>query len=89
MSRTSPRVASRQLPLAPLEAAASPVRDVPALSAPTRIRRRRFGAKYWALRIRIGWRRRRLNGDAALLVLCFVLFLGTIAAAVNVVAQAR
>lgn len=88
MSRTSPRVDLRQLPLAPLEAAASPVRDVPA-TAPTRVRRRRYGAKYWAFRIRIGWRRRRLNGDAALLVLCFVLFLGTIAAAVNVVAQAR
>ena len=88
MSRTSQRVDSRQLPLKPLEAAASPVRDV-LPPAPARVRRRRLGARYWAFRIRIGWRRRRLNGDAALLVLCFVLFLGTLAAAVNVVAQAR
>jgi hypothetical protein len=88
VSRTSQRVDSRQLPLAPLEVAASPVLDVPA-PAPTRVRRRRLGARYWAFRVRIGWRRRRLNGDAALLVLCFLLFLGTLAAAVNVVAQAR
>jgi hypothetical protein len=44
---------------------------------------------YWMFRVRIGWRRRRLNGDAALLVLCFVLFLATIGAAVSVVVQAR
>ncbi len=86
---TSQRVDSWQLPLEPLEAVASPVRDVPPASAPTRVRRRRFGAKYWSFRLRVGWQRRRLNGDAALLVLCFVLFLGTLAAAVNVVAQAR
>ena len=89
MGRTSQRVDPWQLPLEPLEVAATPVRDVPRPPAPARIRRRRFGAKYWAFRIRIGWRRRRLNGDAALLVLSVALFLGTIAAAINVVAQAR
>ena len=88
MSRASQREVTRQLPPGPPEAAASPVRDVPP-ATPTRVRRRRLGPKYWAFRIRIGWRRRRLNGDAALLVLCFVLFLGTLAAAVNVVAQAH
>ena len=89
MSRTSQRLDPWQLPLEPLEAVASPVRDVPSPPMPSRVRRRRFGARHWAFRVRIGWRRRRLNGDAALLVLCFVLFLGTLAAAVNVVAQAR
>lgn len=89
MGRTSQRVDPWQLPLEPLEVAATPVRDVPPPPAPTRIRRRRFGARYWAFRIRVGWRRRRLNGDAALLVLCLTLFLGTIAAALNVVAQVR
>ena len=89
VSRTSQRVDSRQLPLEPLPVAASPVRDV-RQPAPTRVlRRRRFHPKYWAFRVRVGWRRRRLNGDAALLVLCFVLFLATIGAAISVVIQAR
>jgi hypothetical protein len=89
VSRTSQRVETRQLPLEPLPAAAQPVRDAPR-SAPTRVlRRRRFSPRYWVFRIRVGWRRRRLNGDAALLVLCFVLFLATIGAAVSVVVQAR
>lgn len=90
MSRTSQRVDSRQLPLEPLTAAASPVRDVRPQPAPSRvIRRRRWNPKYWAFRVRVGWRRRRLNGDAALLVLCFILFAATIAAAVSLVVQAR
>jgi len=89
VSRTSQRVEPRQLPLEPLPAAAPPVRDVPQ-TAPTRVlHRRRFNPKYWLFRIRIGWRRRRLNGDAALPVLCFVLLLATIGAAVSVVVQAR
>jgi hypothetical protein len=89
VSRTSQRVDSRQLPLEPLAAAASPVRDV-RHPAPTRVqRRRRFTPKYWLFRVRIGWHRRRLNGDAALLVLCFLLFLATIGAAISVVVQAR
>jgi hypothetical protein len=89
VSRTSQRVESRQLPFEPLAAAASPVRDL-RQPAPTRVlRRRRLTPKYWMFRIRVGWRRRRLNGDAALLVLCFVLFLATIGAAVSVVVQAR
>lgn len=90
MARTSPRVEPRQLPLEPLPATASPAHDVGAQPAPTRVlRRRRFTPRYWLFRVRIGWRRRRLNGDAALLVLCFVLFLATIGAAVSVVVQAR
>lgn len=89
MSRTSPRVDSPRLPLGPLRAAASPVRDVPSLPTPGRVRRRRVSPRYWAFRVRIGWRRRRLNGDAALLVLCFLLFLGTIGGAISLVAQAR
>jgi hypothetical protein len=55
---------------------------------PARVRRRWVNPKYWLFRIRIGWRRRRLNGDAALLVLCFLLFAATIAAGVSVVVQA-
>ena len=89
MSRTSQRVDSRRLPLEPLQAVASPVRDVPPPSAaPGRVRRRRVSPQYWVFRIRIGWRRRRLNGDAALLVLCFLLFCATIAVGVSLVVQA-
>ncbi len=88
MSRTSQRMDSPQLPLEPLQAAAAPVRDVPSLPTPSRVRRRRVSPKYWVFRIRIGWRRRRLNGDAALLVLCFVLFAATIAVGVGLVIQA-
>lgn len=93
MARTSQRVEPRQLPREAPPVAAAPVRDVPAAPpspAPTRVlRRRRLTPMYWMFRVRIGWRRRRLNGDAALLVLCFVLFLATIGAAVSVVVQAR
>ncbi|WP_019874340.1 hypothetical protein [Sporichthya polymorpha] len=85
MSRTTERVEPAGLPLEPLSAAASPVRDVPPL--PTRVRRR-SAARYWLFRARVGWRRRRLNGDAALLVLCFLLFAATIATGVGLVAQA-
>ena len=88
MSRTSQRVDPRQLSLEPLPAAASPVRDVPPSPAPSRVRHRRISPKYWVFRIRIGWRRRRLNGDAALLVLCFLLFAATIATGVSLVVQA-
>lgn len=88
MSRTSQRVDPRQLSLEPLPAAASPVRDVLPAPAPTRVRRRRVSPMYWLFRIRISWRRRRLNGDAALLVLCFVLFAATIATGVSLVVQA-
>ncbi|GAA0620227.1 hypothetical protein GCM10009547_23480 [Sporichthya brevicatena] len=84
MSRTTERVESPGLPLEPLPAAASPVRDVPPL--PTRVRRR-SAPRYWLFRLRVGWRR-RLNGDAALLVLCFLLFAATIATGVGLVAQA-
>ena len=88
MSRTSQRVDSPALPLEPRQAAASPVRDVPAHLPPGRVRRRWLSPKYWLFRIRIGWRRRRLNGDAALLVLCFLLFAATIAVGVSLVVQA-
>ncbi|HUR72699.1 MAG TPA: hypothetical protein VMZ00_00380 [Sporichthya sp.] len=88
MSRTSQRVDSRRLALAPVQAAASPVRDVSPHPAPNRVRRRRVSPKYWLFRIRISWRRRRLNGDAALLLLCFLLFAATLAAGVSVVVSA-
>ncbi len=91
MSRTSQRVDSalslEQVSIEPLQDVASPVRDVPR-AAPARVRRRRVSPKYWVFRIRIGWRRRRLNGDAALLVLCFLLFAATIAVGVSLVVQA-
>lgn len=92
MSRTSQRIDSalplEHPPLGPLQAAATPVRDVPPSSAPSRVRRRRVSPRYLAFRILIGWRRRRLNGDAALLVLCFLLFAATIAVGVGLVIQA-
>ena len=87
MSRTSQHVDPRQLSFEPLPAAASPVRDVPPAPVP-RIRRRRVSPKYWLFRVRVSWRRRCLNGDAALLVLCFLLFAATIATGVSLVVQA-
>ena len=90
MARTSQRIEPRQIPLEPLAAAATPIRESAPRAPQNRvIRRRRWNPTYWAFRVRVGWRRRRLNGDAALLVLCFVLFLATIGAAVSVVVQAR
>ena len=90
MARTSQRIEPRQLPLEPLPVSAAPVREAAPRAPQTRVlRRRRWSPTYWVFRVRIGWRRRRLNGDAALLVLCVVLFLATIGAAVSVVVQAR
>lgn len=56
---------------------------------PDRLRRRRTSPRYLMFRLRISWRRRRLNGDAALLVLCVLLFAATIAGAVSLVSLAR
>lgn len=87
MSRTSHRVDSRELPLEPLTAAAPALGGVPPL--PERLRRKRTGPRYWLFRLRVAIRQRRLNGDGALLVLCVLLMVGTIAGAISLVSLAH
>ncbi len=87
MSRTPHRVDSRELPLEPLAAAAPALANVPPL--PGRLRRLPVGPRPWLLRVRVGIRRGRLHGDGALVVLCVLLMLGTIAGAISLVWLAR
>lgn len=80
MNRTTQGVDARDLPFVPLEpgtATSGP--------SPDRVRRRAPGPR-WALRRVLGDLRHRCSqGDGALLVLCVLLMLATIAGAVGLV----